>query len=160
MVQSTPRRSPILLEGSLHSTIWGGRHLAAIAGKRLPDDTPIGESWETAVESVARSAPFTGETLGALVARYGADLLGLRAVEVFGVRFPLLAKFIDARQQLSVQVHPDDAYAAMHEGGKLGKTEAWYILHAEPGAQLIHGLRRAVTRDEVQAAIAATQLED
>src|SRR5262249_1973224 len=54
----------------------------------------------------------------------------------------------------------DDTYAATHEGGKLGKTEAWYILHAEPGAQLIHGLRRSVTREEVQAAIAATQLED
>src|SRR5260370_3532228 len=152
--------SPLLLDGSLHETIWGGRRLAAVAGKRLPDGALIGESWETAIESVVRNAPYSGETLGAIVERYGEALLGWRAVEVFGRRFPLLTKFIDAQQQLSVQVHPDDTYAALHEGGKLGNAECWYILQAEPGARLVHGLRRLATLAEVEAAISATRLEE
>jgi mannose-6-phosphate isomerase len=160
MAYSPLLRTPILLTGSLHTTIWGGRRLAAVAGKELPAGLQVGESWETDLASVARNVPFTGETLGSLVARFGEELLGSRPVTLSGMRFPLLAKFIDAQQQLSVQVHPDDAYAAVHESGKLGKTEVWYILATEPGAQLVYGLRRPATHAEVEAAIAATQLED
>jgi mannose-6-phosphate isomerase len=152
--------APLLLDGSLHETIWGGRHLAAVAGKRLPAAALIGESWETALESVVRTAPYAGATLGEVVERYGEALLGWRAVEIFGRRFPLLTKFLDAHQQLSVQVHPDDTYAAIHEGGTLGKTECWYILQAEPGARLVHGLRRPATLAEVRVAISETRLED
>ncbi|HEY7850553.1 MAG TPA: class I mannose-6-phosphate isomerase [Ktedonobacterales bacterium] len=82
-----------------------------------------------------------------------------RALEIYGLRFPLLAKFIDAHDWLSVQAHPGDAYAATHEGGKLGKTETWYILAAEPGAQIVYGFARATARAEVRAAIAANALE-
>ncbi len=151
--------TPILLQGSLHETLWGGRNLARYCGKQLPDGARVGESWETATDSVARNAPYAGHPLAALVESLGADLLGSRAMAVFGPRFPLLTKFIDAQQQLSVQVHPSDAYAASHEGGKLGKTEVWYILHAEPGACVVYGLSRDVTRDEVAEAIAQTRLE-
>lgn len=151
---------PILLHSSLHETIWGGRHLATQAGKRLPDGALIGESWETAVDSIARNAPYSGQTLGDLASRFGEELLGWRAVQIFGKRFPLLTKFIDAQQPLSVQVHPNDEYAAEHEGGKLGKTEVWYILHATPGAQLVYGLRHEATREEVRIAIEETRLED
>jgi mannose-6-phosphate isomerase len=91
--------SPLLLDGSLHETIWGGRRLADVAGKHLPDGALIGESWETAMDSVVRNAPYAGETLGAVVERNGEALLGWRAVEVFGRRFPLLTKFLDAQQQ-------------------------------------------------------------
>src|SRR5579884_687214 len=150
---------PILLQGSLHETLCGGRNLAQYCGKALPEGACVGESWETADESVARNAPYAGQTLAALVESLGVDLLGSRAVAVFGRCFPLLSKFIDAQQQLSVQVHPSDAYAACHEGGKLGKTEVWCILHAEPGACVVYGLNRDVTRDEVAAAIAQTKLE-
>lgn len=151
---------PLLLQGRLQPYIWGGRNLNHLAGKVLPESTIIGESWETAIESVVRNPPHAGATLGALVERFGERLIGTRAVEVFGPRFPLLAKFLDAQQWLSVQVHPNDAYAAAHENGQLGKTEAWYILHAEPGAKLVYGLARAATRDEVRQAIASTRLED
>ena len=129
-------------------------------GKSLPDGALVGESWETAVESVVCNAPYTGMTLGEMTARLGESLLGHRAVAMFGQRFPLLAKFIDARQWLSVQVHPDDVYAAAHEHGKLGKTEMWYILHAEAGAQVVYGLKREASRDEVRAAIQRNRLED
>ena len=151
---------PLPLICSLHPTLWGGRRLEAHAGKPLPPGAAIGESWETELSCPVREGPHAGTTLGELVERLGEDLLGWRAMEVLGPRFPLLAKFLDARQPLSVQVHPDDAYAAAHEGGKLGKTEVWYILHAEPGAQIVHGLRRASSRDAVRAAIEADRLEE
>jgi len=76
------------------------------------------------------------------------------------VRFPLLAKFIDARADLSVQVHPDDTYAQAHEGGKLGKTECWYILRAEPGARVVYGLKRSSSVAEVRRAVEETQLDE
>jgi mannose-6-phosphate isomerase len=156
---STPL-APIHLRSSLHPTIWGGRNLIRIAGKQLPDEGKIGESWETATDTVALNDPYTGQTLGALVDQYGEALIGSRAVAVLGMRFPLLAKFIDAQDQLSVQVHPGDAYAARHENGKLGKTEAWYILQADEGAEIVYGLKEKTTEDEIRQAIAATRLED
>lgn len=150
---------PFKLRASLHETIWGGQRLRALAGKSLPEDTRIGESWETALDSVVATPPHAGKTLGALVAQYGAALLGSRAVAVYGMRFPLLAKFLDAHDWLSVQAHPDDGYAAAHEGGKLGKTETWYILAAEPGAKIVYGLAEETSRQAVGAAIAANALE-
>jgi mannose-6-phosphate isomerase len=159
MTDATRAIVPLPLAGALHETIWGGRVLAERLGKALPADALVGESWETADESLVREGPYAGEPLAALVARLGVDLLGWRSVAVYGRRFPLLTKFIDAREQLSVQVHPDDAYAARYEHGKLGKTETWYVLHAEPGAQLIYGFARATSSDEVRRAIEQTRLE-
>ncbi len=151
---------PIQLQGSLHETIWGGSHLAEVAGKAIPAGVAVGESWETALDALATNAPYAGHTLGALVDHYGPRLIGLRAESIYGRRFPLLAKFLDANAQLSVQVHPEDAYASEHESGKLGKTEMWYILRTEPGATLVYGLKRAASPDEVRQAIAETRLED
>jgi mannose-6-phosphate isomerase len=129
--------------------------------KRLPPgEVLIGESWETEVNTIAQNGPYAGRTLGELVEELGVDLLGEDALAVFGRRFPLLAKFIDARTKLSVQVHPADEYAALHEGGKLGKTECWYILDAEPGARIVHGFRAPGSRVEVQRAIAEVRLEE
>jgi mannose-6-phosphate isomerase len=152
--------APIHLRSSLHPTIWGGRNLIRIAGKQLPDEGKIGESWETATDTVALNAPYTDQTLGALVDQYGEALIGARAVEVFGMRFPLLAKFIDAQDQLSVQVHPADDYAAQHENGSLGKTEAWCILQADDGAEIVYGLKEKATEDQIRQAIAENRLEN
>jgi mannose-6-phosphate isomerase len=150
----------IRLQSSLHETIWGGRRLERDGWKQLPPgDVLIGESWETEVNTIAQNPPYQGKTLGALVNEYGEALLGRQAIAVFGRRFPLLAKFIDANAKLSVQVHPNDAYAAQHEGGKLGKTECWYILDAEPGAWVVHGFRTRTSREEVQRAIETVTLE-
>lgn len=160
MVSGQAMSAPMKLQASLHETIWGGQRLRDLAGKALPGAQLIGESWETAVDSQIVEGPLAGGSLGAAVEAYGAAILGAQAVAVYGVRFPLLAKFLDAQQWLSVQTHPDDVYAAQYEGGKLGKTEAWYILDAAPGAQIIYGVKRSVTRDEVRAAVEATQLEE
>ena len=150
---------PFKLRASLHETIWGGQRLREIAGKSLPAGKRIGEAWETALDSVSMTEPHVGKSLGMLVEEYGAALLGARVVAVYGVRFPLLAKFIDANDWLSVQAHPDDRYAAAHENGKLGKTEAWYILAADPGAQIIYGLAHEASREAVSEAIAENALE-
>ncbi len=85
--------------------------------------------------------------------------LGEQVLAIFGERFPLLAKFIDANAQLSVQVHPKDHYAAEHEGGKLGKTEFWYILAADPGATIVYGFKAPTNRAAVKQAIETVTLE-
>jgi mannose-6-phosphate isomerase len=160
MTDIAPPYVPIQLRGDLHETIWGGQNLGIFAGKAISAGMLVGESWETATDSVAINPPYQGQTLGELVRLMDERLIGWRAIEVFGHRFPLLTKFLDAEQWLSVQVHPDDLYAAKHESGKLGKTEAWYIVHAEPGAELVLGLAREASRDEVRQAIAEGRLED
>lgn len=151
---------PIRLAASLHETLWGGRRLEHDGWKVLPTDVAIGEAWETEISTVVQNGPFAGQTLGAVVEQLGASLLGNQSIAIFGNRFPLLAKFIDANAKLSVQVHPNDDYAAQHEHGKLGKTEFWYVLAAEPGATIVHGFKAPTTRDEVRAAIENVTLED
>ena len=152
---------PIRLQASLHETIWGGRRLARDEWKQLPSgDVAIGEAWETEISTIAQNAPYNGKTLGALVQEFGEALLGSRVITIFGHRFPLLAKFIDANDRLSVQVHPDDGYAAQHEKGKLGKTEFWYVLDAAPGASIIHGFKSPTSRTEVRRAIESVTLEN
>jgi mannose-6-phosphate isomerase len=145
---------PLQLEASIHETIWGGDRLRLDGWKRYSQEkVAVGEAWETEISTVVQNGPYRGKTLGELVEEQGSSLLGQQAIAVFGQRFPLLAKFIDANLQLSVQVHPSDSYATEHEGGKLGKTEFWYILNAEPGATIVHGFKRPTDRAEVEAAI-------
>lgn len=151
---------PILLRASLHETIWGGRRLERDGWKQLPPGTStIGEAWETEINTIIQNGVYAGHTLGWLVDHLDRTLLGEQVVTLFGKRFPLLAKFIDANAQLSVQVHPDDEYAAKHEGGKLGKTEFWYILAAEPNAKIVYGFSTQTTRLAVERAIQETTLQ-
>lgn len=151
---------PIRLEASLHETMWGGRRLERDGWKQLPPgDVAIGEAWETEINTVVQNGPYAGKTLGSLITAMGTLLLGEQVIAIFGLRFPLLAKFLDANAQLSVQVHPDDEYATQHEGGKLGKTEFWYILAAEPGAKIIHGFKTPTSRAAVHAAIQNVMLD-
>jgi len=152
---------PIRLEASLHETIWGGSRLQSKGWKFLPlEEAALGESWETDMRAVAQNEPYAGKTLGRLVEELGPALLGKQVMAIFGRRFPLLAKFIDANTKLSVQVHPDDRYAAEHEHGKLGKTECWYILEVAPGASIVHGFKAPTSRAAVQRAIEEVRLED
>lgn len=151
---------PIRLAASFHETIWGGRRLARKGWKQLPPDVAIGESWETENSSVVLNEPYKSKTLGNLVEELGPGLLGEQVIAIFGQRFPLLAKFLDANAQLSVQVHPDDRYAALYEGGKLGKTEFWYVLEADPGATIVHGFRARTSRAIIQRAIEEVRLEE
>lgn len=151
---------PIRLEASLHETIWGGRRLERDDWKTLPPSIAIGETWETEVNTTVQNGSYTGKTLGTLVDELDVALLGTQSIAIFGNRFPLLAKFIDANAQLSVQVHPDDTYAASYENGKLGKTEFWYILAAEPDATIVHGFKTTTSRAIVQNAIEHATLEE
>jgi mannose-6-phosphate isomerase len=153
---------PLTFEPAFRSYIWGGRNLEAW-GRRLPPG-PVAESWEIsghpASPTRVKAGPLAGRPLTELVEELGPALLGWRNAEALRRRrFPLLVKLLDAAQTLSVQVHPDDAYAAAHEGGEWGKTEMWYILDAGPMARIIYGLRAGVTPDAFRAALAAGQLE-
>lgn len=135
--------------------IWGGRALESMLGKRLPPDEPIGESWELADlehdQSVVAEGPKAGAKLGQLVREWGRDLIG--RAELFDGRFPLLIKFLDAREVLSVQVHPDKDYVDRHGGAAHVKHEAWYVLHAEPGGCIYRGLKPGVDRAQFEAAV-------
>lgn len=122
-------------------TPWGGSGLKDVFGKHIPCQH-TGESLEVSVIPGLESRDPEGFTLPRLIRRYGARLTGMR----YASSFPLLLKLLDAKQTLSVQVHPDDAYAARMEN-KLGKTEAWYILDAKPGAWLVYGLQPGVTKE-------------
>lgn len=151
---------PLLLEPSYDERPWGGRRLATHLGKPLPDAGRIGESWETTGVARVVNGPLAGATLQELVERDPAGLLGKRgraASQPFN-DFPLLAKFIDAEETLSVQVHPDDAGATPL--GQRGKTEAWHILDATGEGFLITGFREPVTPEQVRQAREREQLGD
>ena len=137
------------------TTLWGGHRMLPYK-VLMPDDRTIGESWELSgvrgSESRVASGPDCGKTLSELLAREGATLLGKANYTRFGNEFPLLIKFIDARQDLSIQVHPDDALAWERHRSK-GKTEMWYVVAADKGAHLRLGFSKSVTPDEYAAAV-------
>src|SRR5437764_9831262 len=152
---------PLRLQASLHETIWGGRRLEIEGWKQLPPaNVAIGEAWETEINTIVQNGSYTGQSLGEVVDILGASLLGKQALAIYGQRFPLLAKFIDANAQLSVQVHPEDEYACKHEGGKLGKTEFWYILAAEPQAKIVYGFKTQTNQSQVAQAIQEVTLQE
>lgn len=143
---------PLLFEDNLHELVWGGTKLKPLKGMRA-DSEPIGESWEISAiegsESVVRNGAWAGRTLSSLVQEYGPALVGERVFQRHGTEFPLLVKFIDAAHDLSIQVHPNDALARVRHG-KLGKTEMWYVMHADPGATLLAGLKETLTPDKYE----------
>ncbi len=131
-------------------TPWGGEKLRTVYGKPIAE-VPTGESLEVSCIPGLESTDDTGVKLPDLIAKYGARFAGKYAEETF----PLLLKFIDAAESLSVQVHPDDAYAGANENGKLGKTEAWLILDAPEGSQLVYGIKNGTTLAELRTACEA-----
>lgn len=143
-------------------TLWGGHRILPYKGLRA-DETSIGESWElsgmSGNESVVQGGTYDGLTLTQLIEEGGSDLLGKDNYARFGKKFPLLIKFIDAAQPLSVQVHPNDELA-MRRHGCPGKTEMWYVVDAAPGAYLLDGFSRQVTPDEYAARVADQTLPE
>lgn len=139
------RMHPAFRGGKL--TPWGGDKLQTLYGKPIAE-IPTGESLEISCIPGLESRDDTGVTLPDLIARYGVKLVG----DYAGKAFPLLLKLIDAKEALSVQVHPNDAYANAHEGGKLGKTEAWLILDAPEGAELVYGIRPGTSAETLREA--------
>jgi mannose-6-phosphate isomerase len=148
---------PLLMNPALHVKVWGGRRLATLMGKTLPTAEPYGESWEVHDTATVANGPLAGKTLAELLQEYGHDLVGAKNDPAVG--FPLLVKFLDATDWLSVQVHPNDAQAQQYDGEPRGKTEAWYVLAGEPGSKLVYGMQAGTSKAEMAAAIRENRLE-
>lgn len=148
---------PLLLNPALHVKVWGGRKLESVMRKTLPTDEPYGESWEMHDTATVANGPLTGRTLSDVLAEYGHDLVGPGNDPAEGL--PLLAKFLDAADWLSVQLHPNDEQARQLDGEPRGKTEAWYVIDAEPGARLVIGLEPGTTPEQMAAAIESASLD-
>jgi mannose-6-phosphate isomerase len=148
-----PSLYPLVFQPRFKERVWGGRTLETMYGKPLPAGVPIGESWEIADrpgdESVIANGAFAGRTLRRLMEHHADELLG-DAAPAADRRFPILCKILDARDKLSLQVHPPSGAS-----GPAGepKTEMWYVAAAEPGAELYVGLRRGMTRDGFEEGI-------
>lgn len=136
--------------------VWGGRRLEKL-GKQLPAGEPIGESWELAdmpgdgPTSVVASGPYAGRTLRQLLDTHQHDIMGTAPLNPQG-RFPLLIKFLDACDNLSVQVHPDQAWADSHDGAYL-KSEAWIVMDADPGSLIWAGVSPGTSAQSLQGAL-------
>jgi mannose-6-phosphate isomerase len=146
---------PLTFQPIFKERIWGGRELEKLYGKKLPQGKVIGESWEISDrpgdESVIANGTFAGKSLHWLMENHARELLG-DAKPASENRFPLLIKILDAREKLSLQVHPPASKAAELKGEP--KTEMWFIADAAPGAELFVGLKRGVTRAEFEKKIA------
>jgi mannose-6-phosphate isomerase len=138
---------PLRFEPILRRYLWGGRRLENVLGKSLGEGDDYAESWEIVDhgddQSIVRDGPLKGRRLSELIQQHPRELLGRHAG---GAQFPLLFKFLDAHKNLSVQVHPNDDQAARLDPPDLGKTEAWVVLHAEPGSVIYAGLKRGMDR--------------
>ena len=161
---------PLVFQPRLVEKIWGGRKIETVLGKPLPAGKQIGESWELYdfppgvvdgsadwVSATVANGPLAGTSLHALVTAYGADLMGRVPLAPQG-QFPILIKYLDAREDLSVQVHPDQAYADVHADAHL-KSEAWYVLQRDEGSRLLKGLAPHTDRSRFAEAIVTGNVE-
>ncbi len=146
----------------LKSVIWGGERIAPFKGIAT-DQTYIGESWEISAVpghvSVVDRGPLKGKNLTELINEYGAELVGEAIYRQFGVNFPLLIKLIDACDDLSVQVHPDDALAQKRHHCP-GKTEMWHVINTAPGAKIYVGLKEKTTPEDYERRVADNSIMD
>ena len=144
----------LLLTPEYRDYVWGGSRLR-------PGHVPTAEAWVIYEGDRIASGALAGQTLAEAAAAYGAALLGRRAVQRTGTRFPLLIKLLDCAQWLSLQVHPNDEQAVRLEGpGQFGKTEAWHFIEAEAGAEILCGLHPGMTKANFEQAIRRGTLLD
>jgi mannose-6-phosphate isomerase len=152
---------PLVFRPIFKDRIWGGRELERLYAKKIPADKPIGEAWEISDRpgdaSVIVNGPLAGKDLRWLMEHHAAEVLGGAKPAAAG-RFPLLCKILDAREKLSLQVHPPASKAAELKGEP--KTEMWFIADAVPDASLYVGLKRGVTRPEFKKKIADGSVAD
>ena len=142
---------PLLFKSNIYSKVWGGNLLKTLKGISDGDTTPMGESWEISAvpgkESVVANGSLQGRKLNELVTEYKEELIGRTVYDMYGDKFPLLIKFIDAAKDLSIQVHPDDEMAKKYHDS-FGKTEMWYIMDTKPGAKLYSGFKSLISKYE------------
>jgi mannose-6-phosphate isomerase len=155
---------PLVFEPIFMERVWGGRHLESLYGKRLPSAALIGESWEIVdrpeAQSVVHEGPLRGATLHELWCKHRAEIFGdvARGSSASGVtRFPILAKLLDAQENLSLQVHPPAAIA-QNLGGE-SKSELWYVANAAPKARLYAGVKKGTTREIFRKALEQGKVE-
>lgn len=152
-------RDLLCFEPLYQDRVWGGRVLESAFGRSLPADRPIGESWEIVdrpeAQSKVRTGSLKGMSLRELIEQHGADVMGPKWPTARP--FPILVKWLDCRERLSLQVHPPASVSAELKGEP--KTENWYIAHSTADAHLLVGLRRGVTREQFERAIADNTLE-
>ena len=141
----------------LMSLVWGGEKIAPYKGIETAQKN-IGESWEISAvpgkETLVSEGRFAGRSITSLAEEFKGALLGEKVYAATGAQFPLLIKFIDAKADLSIQVHPDDALAAVRHNGSKGKTEMWYVVGADKDAHLLSGLSQAITPAEYERRVA------
>ncbi len=151
--------TPIKTSPVFKQYIWGGSALKEKYNKNIPDNFAA-ESWEISCHkdgmSLVAEGEYAGRTLEEVIMSDKENMVG----DVNMEQFPLLVKILDANDNLSVQVHPDDEYAAANENGSLGKTEMWYVIDAKPGAKLVYGLKDGVTKEQFASAIEDGTLEE
>ncbi len=141
---------PLQVSIQYHTRVWGGQHLKQTAAP----ETPIGEAWLVHEDNQVQGGTLAGRSLKDIALEHGAALLGHKALERTGTRFPLLIKILDCADWLSIQVHPNDAQAVQLEGpGQFGKTEAWHLIEVDSNAELISGVKPDVTPEQLEAAI-------
>ncbi|MCO5725511.1 type I phosphomannose isomerase catalytic subunit [Robiginitalea marina] len=153
---------PLKFHPIFKQRLWGGNKLRTFLGKDVSGED-IGESWELSGVagdvSVIANGPYAGKSLWELIETFPEGLLGTGVLERFGTEFPILIKFLHAREDLSIQLHPGDDLARRRHNS-FGKTEMWYILDAEPGSELIIGFNRDVSREEYLQALEGGKLLD
>lgn len=147
---------PFLFQPNLHEVVWGGNRLCPYKG--LPSsEAPVGESWEVSAvpssPSIIANGEFAGRDLISVISEAPEDILGQAVSERYHGQLPLLVKFIDARRDLSIQVHPNDEMA-QREHGKMGKSEMWYIIDAKPGSYLYAGFKQEITPEAYKKRVA------
>jgi mannose-6-phosphate isomerase len=144
----------LALEPQPRERVWGGQHLH-------PANPPIGEVWLSYGPSRVATEPYAGRTLDELAVEYGSSLVGTTVASRFGSRIPLLVKLLDCADWLSVQVHPNDDEAGRMVGpGEPGKTEAWYFIDAEPGAEIMIGVKPGIDQARLGDAIREGRIRD
>ena len=154
---------PLRFHPIFKEKIWGGKKLHDLLGKKCGHIETCGESWElSAVEgnvSVVADGPLAGKPFDQLIHEYRSALVGKRVYRDYKNEFPLLIKFLDAREDLSIQVHPDDELANRRHGGR-GKTEMWYIISSDEGSSLITGFNRSIDPGTFSDLMRQGKLED
>ena len=154
---------PLKFEPLLKSIVWGGEKIVPYKSI-VSTARNVGESWELSAvqgnESVVANGEFAGKNIVELIHEYKGDLLGEKIYAQSGNTFPILVKFIDARDDLSIQVHPDDELAAARHNDSKGKTEMWYVVKADEGAHLMSGMSQKITPEEYVSRIENNTITD
>lgn len=154
---------PLKFKKTLVKKVWGGRKFNTVLNMELPDDNLYGESWEVSSHkgglSYIENGEFAGKTLVEVIEQNKEEILGKEIVERFKGEFPLLIKYLDINDRLSVQVHPSDEYALRVEG-EFGKSECWYVMEASEDATLILGVQEGITKEKFKKKVDKKDFEN